>query len=484
MIGRLAVRSLAAHPVRSAVLAAGFGLGVAVMAILLGVAQIVLEQSRAPALVGGGDVIVSTAAHVPARLLLAGTLQADALRPRIRAAAPSHRATLFLLRGDRRIPVTAVGGIPSLQRAVGDREAAGIAAWRDSPDDLAWAQQTPEQTLRYIDRFHPVPDVPAWADSWAEWLYFNGRAGGVRFYLTFLVGPTTDDGRRAAGVRLQLDRGTRVETFSASQPITEAEALAAPDLTIGRSAVRLDGMRYRVHLDLLDEAGRRVVGDLTLEASAGRLVPPIEIAGARGWRTGYVVPVMSGALDGALEVDGERVSLAGGTGYHDHNWGFWEGVSWQWGQVQAGGDLSLLYGRVFPPPEAADPDRLPAFVGVLGPDGPIGYAHTLGPLGRTSRVTITETDDASGRPAAITVTARGGDLDLQVTFVVESMVTTPAAGSGARGSGLDFLQMRGTYTVTGRAGTRPLQFTAPGSAETFRGRAPSARQSARGAGGG
>ncbi len=50
MIGRLALRSLTAHPVRSAVLAAGFGVGVAVMAILLGVAEIVLEQSRAPAL--------------------------------------------------------------------------------------------------------------------------------------------------------------------------------------------------------------------------------------------------------------------------------------------------------------------------------------------------------------------------------------------------------------------------------------------------
>ena len=52
MIGRLAFRSLTAHPVRSAVLAAGFGLGVAVMAILLGVAAIVLEQAESPELVG------------------------------------------------------------------------------------------------------------------------------------------------------------------------------------------------------------------------------------------------------------------------------------------------------------------------------------------------------------------------------------------------------------------------------------------------
>ena len=46
-------------------------------------------------------------------------------------------------------------------------------------------------------------------------------------------------------------------------------------------------------------------------------------------------------------------------------------MSWQWGQVQHEG-LSILYGRVFPPADAADPDRVPGFLAVLGPDGPIG----------------------------------------------------------------------------------------------------------------
>ncbi|MBI2187714.1 MAG: hypothetical protein HYU37_11460 [Acidobacteria bacterium] len=483
MIGRLAVRSLTTHPVRSAVLAAGFGLGVAVMAILLGVAQIVLEQSRAPALVGGGDVLITVAPPLPGRLLLSGTLQSDALRPRIRAAAPAHSATLLLVRNGRRTPVTAFGSIPSLQQAVGDTETAGLAAWRDSADDRAWTQESPGRVLRYIDRFHPIPDAPAWADSWAEWLYFNGRGTDARFYLTFLVGPTLEDGRRAAGVRLQLDRGGRMEAFSASQPISEEEALRAPDLVIGRNSVRLDGMRYRVHLDLRGEKGRRVRGDLTLHASPGRLLPPLEIDGAGGWRTGYVVPVMSGTLEGTLDVDSERLSFDDGAGYHDHNWGFWRGVSWQWGQAQSG-DVSLLYGRIFPPREAADPERLPPFVGVLGPDGPIAFTNPAGPNRGATRVTISESNDARGRPQAISLTAKGGDLDLQVSFTVESTVTTPAAGSGPRASGLDFLQMRGTYTVTGRAGQRRLHFSAPGSAETFRGQAPSAPQSARGAAGG
>jgi hypothetical protein len=460
MIGRLAIRSLTAHPVRSGVLAAGFGVGVGVMAILLGVAQVVLEQSRAPALVGGGDVLVRLSPQVPGRLILSGTLQSDALRPRIHAAAPTHTSSLFLLHRGRASRVDARGGIPTLERALGDPETSEIDTWRDSPDDMAWVQDTPEKVLRQIDRFHAIPEAPAWEASWAEWLYFNGRSGTARFYITFLVGPVADDGRRTAGVRLQLDRGQGVETFTGSQPITEAEVLLAPDLTIGSSSVRLQGMRYHVHLDLAGEGGRRARGDLTFEATPGRLVPPLEITGARGWRSGYVVPVMSGALDGQLEVGSERISFAGGTGYHDHNWGFWQGVSWQWGQAQQG-DLSVLYGRVFPPPDAADPDRIPGFVGVLGPDGPLAYA---------TDVTITETNDARGEPQRVIVRGRGTDLDVELRFDRESAITTRASGSSPLASGLDFFQMRGTYTVTGRAGARMLNFSAPGSAETFRGR--------------
>jgi hypothetical protein len=464
MIGRLAVRSLTAHPVRSAVLAAGFGVGVSVMAILLGVAEIVLDQARSPALVGGGDVVVRLGEQVPARLLLAGTLQTDALRSRIRVASPWHDTRLYLLHDGRSVEVNARGGIPSLERAMGDEETGQIASWLDTAEDVAWTNDTPDKVLRQIDRFHEIPDAPAWASSWAEWLYFNGRADGARFYLTFLVGPALEDGRRVAGVRLQLERNGAVETFSAGQAISEAAVLQAPDLTIGASSVTLDGLVYRVHLDLRGERGRRVVGDLTIQATPGRLVPPLEITGARGWRTGYVVPVMSGALGGQLEVAGERVSLDGGSGYHDHNWGFWQGVSWQWGQVQQG-DLSLLYGRVFPPADAADPDRIPGFVGVLGPDGPLAYA---------TNVTISETNDPRGRPQRIDVQARGSGIDVRIRFDVASAVTTRMA-QGPLNSGLDFLQLRGQYTVRGRAGGRTLDFTAPGAAETFRGAAAEAR---------
>jgi len=148
MIGRLALRSLTAHPVRSAVLAAGFGVGVAVMAILLGVAGIVLEQAQAPALAGGGDVLIRLSLPVPARLVLSGTLQSDALRSRIRTAAASHTTDLFLLHNGTATRVAAQGGIPSLERALKDPETSSINSWQDSSEDTAWTNAPPDVLLR------------------------------------------------------------------------------------------------------------------------------------------------------------------------------------------------------------------------------------------------------------------------------------------------------------------------------------------------
>ena len=459
MIGRLALRSLTAHPVRSAVLAAGFGVGVAVMAILLGVAAIVLQQAQSPALVGGGDVLIRLSESVPARMMLAGTLQSRTLQPRLAVASPFQTGSLYLFHDGRATRVDARAGIPSLERSLGDPETSQVAGWRDTSADTTWASTSASAVLRQIDRFHPVPDVPRWQSSWAEWLYFNGRSQDARFYLTFMVGPPTAGGRRDAGVRLQIERNGQMENYRAAAQITEADALRAPDLTIGENRVRLNDLTYTIHLDLTSANGERVRGDLRLTASPGKLVPPIEISGTNGWRTGYVVPVMEGTLDGTLDIGGSAVSMRGGTGYHDHNWGFWEGVSWQWGQGQSG-DLSLLYGRVFAPPEAADPGRIPGFVGILGPDGPLGYA---------TDVRINEQNDRTGRPTRISITGRSASLDVTAHFDVAAAVTTRSQ-QGPLANRIDFLQLRGNYTVNGTAGDRAIQFTAPGAAETFRGK--------------
>lgn len=463
MIFRLALRSLLSRPVRTGVLAGGFGLGVSVMAALLGIGDVMLDQARAPALEGGGDVIVgSPSGRIGSpKFVIANVLSSEALADRVTVASPSTRTNLYLVDERGTTSITARGGIPSLERALGDPETSRVPSWVDTPADRDWRSPRQEDILRAMDRFHPIPDVPARAPSWSEWLYFNGRTGAARFYLTFFAGPRLASGKRMLGVRLQLERGGALTSYSHSSLVTDEQLASAPDLTAGRNSVRLTGSDYRIRIDLPAEAGgARASADLTLRSVRGQSLPPFTMRGAAGWVSGYVVPVMSGTLDGTIVVGNDTIALAGGTGYHDHNWGFWEGVRWQWGQVQAQ-DLSFVYGRVYPPPDAADASRLPAFLLAVGRHGPVGYA---------TDVTIEETDSAAtDAPRRIIVKGRSDTLTLMLDLGVAQTTTTRTA-AGSFGNGMLFLQLRGTFRVTGVIGDERIDATAPGSAETFRGR--------------
>jgi hypothetical protein len=284
-------------------------------------------------------------------------------------------------------------------------------------------------------------------------LYFNGRTrdGRTRLYLTFLVGARADTtGKRRAGVRLQLERDGRSTNYSAQGEVDEASMLAqAPDLEIAGNRVRLDGLTYRMTL-----AMPGLSGEIVLEAQPGRSLPPASIRGADGWVSGYVVPALAGTMRGTLRVGRESLPIDEAVGYHDHNWGFWEGVSWQWGQV-AHDEVSVVYGRVFPPADVADPTRVPGFLAVLGPDGPLGFS---------TNVAI---DDAGAGSVAVHATGRG--LELELTLAADETIRTGMAMTAlAGGTPLNFLQLGGIFHVKGTISGRKIDFTARGSAETFK----------------
>ncbi len=456
------MRSLAARPVRSAVLAIGFGLGVGVMAVLLGVGDIILVQARSPALVGGGDVRLGSASGRIAngRFVLYQLRPGGPFGSEVRALAPTVRETMFLRHDARSVPVAVRGSIPSADRAIGDGEIASAREWTDTAADREWLETDASSVLRGIDRFHPVPDVPSRSASWAEWLYFNGITSGGRFYLTFLAGPVESTGSRTVVVRLQFERAGVMTAYSERASVGAAALVEqAPDLTVGPSSVRLVGSEYRIHLDLPSETDRtRATGDIVVHADPDRSVPPFVLEGAGGWVSGYTVPVTSGTLDGRLRIGSAAVDLAHGTAYHDHNWGFWEGVSWQWGQVQHDG-VSFVYGRVRPPADAADPQHVPGFLAVLGPSGPLAFS---------TDATIEETNAPnSNKPARIVVHAIGDALTATLNLAIDQTAITPMRRGGV-GDALQFLQMRAQYDVNVHVGEREYKFSAPGSAETFR----------------
>ena len=465
MILRLALRSLSTRPLRTAVLAIGFGLGIGVMVELLGVGEVILEQAHAPVLQGGGDLVATGASGQvgSARFLLSSVLGSSRFRSRTLAISPSKRATLFLLAHGQATAIAVRGGVPSREQAIGDPEVGGQASWADTPADTAWTNPPPGDVLRAMDRFHPVPASEQ--KSWAEWLYFNGKSrdGSLRFYLTFMAGVPEPSGQRPMFVRLQLTRAGKTTNYSTTATVDERELLErAPDLDVGGNRVRLAGLRYLISLSLGSEsaptsAASALTGEIALDAVPDRSLPPAVIHGAHGWLSGYVVPVLSGTFHGAFHVGGEEVSVEGAAGYHDHNWGFWEGVRWQWGQV-AGHDVSVVYGRVFPPATVADASRMPGFLAVLGPEGPIAFS---------TDVSIDE-EDQGGGPKVITVRARGPKVELTLRFYTGESVATRMALTRTAEGAMNFLQLGGVYQVTGRIGDRDVNFTARGSAETFR----------------
>ena len=216
MILRLALRSLAMRPMRTAVLAIGFGLGIAVMAELVGVGEVILEQAHSPALAGGGDLVVSGAygSLESARFVLAHVLGSDRLRARVRAASPFRKATLYLMQKDGPIPVTVRGGVPDREHAIGDPEVAD--ATRNGATHRATTRGPRRRRASCCGRwivFIPcrlaAPARVSVAASWAEWLYFNGRSadGSLRFYLTFL-----SRGSRARSAQRPRDRAPAAES--------------------------------------------------------------------------------------------------------------------------------------------------------------------------------------------------------------------------------------------------------------------------------
>ena len=94
-----------------------------------------------------------------AKFILSTVLHAGSLGTDVVAAAPSARADLYLVDANGITPLRARGGVPSLERSLGDPETAGVASWTDTPADRAWASPDPDDVLREMDRFHPVPDV-------------------------------------------------------------------------------------------------------------------------------------------------------------------------------------------------------------------------------------------------------------------------------------------------------------------------------------
>jgi hypothetical protein len=362
MILRLALAELRHRPGRALFLLGGYALGVSVMVVLLSVGEAMLEQARDRALVGGGDVVV-VPSGVSAEMLKAGgvsslffgidharfiqreILESERARQEhgVGAASPVLDGKQVELRARGRGHVwkaLATGEIPSRARAVGAAPELLSGRWADSPADRFWASPTQAQLLREIDRFH----LPAVRDStWAEWHYFNLVLDEERWLYALLIvrGEVGVPGRWGGRVLLTIrEPGGAHRSLTRDFPGAGVRFdTASPDLRFGSEAsVRLEGESYHV----VAGAGDARL-DLRFTPARHRYFPPTDVGGS-ALVSGYVAPALYAAAEGTVCLP-RCQRVRGAQGYHDHNWGVWQGVSWEWGSA-SNEELSLIYGTV------------------------------------------------------------------------------------------------------------------------------------------
>ncbi len=495
MITRLAVRNLVHRPWRALFLLGGYALGVGVMITLLAIGEAMLTQARDERLIGGGDVsvlpegldieVMKTGgvggmffAIERSRFIYRQLLASPRHAASIGAAAPQIATALLYLRvDDRDIPVRATGGIPSLDEAVGADPALAAGRWLDDDGDRRWVTPTPYELYAEMDRFHLPPPYVEQRESWGEWHYFNVLYDGGRrwAFVSLIIGGDVPDGDWGGQVQITLHGdGVADRRFVSSwKPERIRFSTETPDLTLGASRVELlpDG---RYHVDAHAEAesgGGSARVEMVVQPAPRAYFPASELASG-AFTSGYTVPALRADAEGRVCVNGTCNVFSGAQSYHDHNWGVWRGVTWEWGQARAG-EFTILYGRVHPPAGQGEPQ--PLFLYVVDS---LGFRALLRPtvIRYDDARTVTVDGETVAVPArAVLADARGADtlvVELEIEHATASDIWRQARERGEQAN-LEvtarwFVQMKGVARLSGRLGGEVVSGTGTGFFETFR----------------
>jgi hypothetical protein len=485
MIAILAFRHLLVRKRRSLFLLLGFSLGVGVMIVLLSVGEAMLEQSRDTSLVGGGELtVLPLGIDIEAmrtgglgsmffgidraRFLVREVLGGPRQQGMVRTVSPGIEGKLlYLRRGNQTIPVRAGGEIPSRAAAVGARLQLLDGSWDDSRSDSAFIAPTTQQLYDQLDRFH----LPSRPDStWGEWHYFNLVTSPREWwYITFLVGgevPTGRWGGELLATRRAADGQYRRFVSRISAARVSFDTVHA-DLALGQSYARQRNGVYQIHGES-NSGGDRVSFRLQITPAARRYFPPVELGGDE-FVSGYVVPGLVAGASGTICVRSRCQTLHNVPAYHDHNWGVWRDVTWEWGSGR-GSKLSLLYGGVYgpkPSPATSSSVRSPFFLTVLDS---LGVKQVL----RFDDIHYRGSRGAAGRPGTTAPSSFSLEAARDADTLRLEVEVLDALGTSMGESRLPrvFLQMRGRFTLTGRLLGESVADTGSGFFETYVGRHP------------
>ncbi len=473
MIGQLAFRNIAYRPWRSLLLFVGYGIGVAVMIVLLSIGEAMLSQARNEKLVGGGTITVLPEG-LDIEVMKTGGIGGLFF-------SIDHASFLY-----RQVFASPRYRVPSATRSVGAAAEIVAGKWENDEGDRRWSTPSPPELINEIDHFHLPSDSVANRDTWAEWHYFNVLSPDQKrwAFISFIIGGdvtgTKWGGKLAITLREQNGATRRFgATFDRSRiRFSTADA----NLVFGDSRVTVlpDG-DYDVRASAREEngSGSRLSVHLRVRPAPYAYFPGISMRSG-GFISGYTVPALRASAMGTLCVDGKCDQFVDAQAYHDHNWGVWRGVTWDWGASRAG-QYTLLYGRVYPGEGDSAVSMPPALVYLIDS---LGFRAVFRPKvisyddGRTLSV-------GSARirvPSHATFEDARGNDTLRVDITIEDAIATDTRprrstnqGQEERGDPLGsekarpyFVQMKGTGRISGRLGGQVISGVGAGFFETYR----------------
>jgi hypothetical protein len=350
--------------------------------------------------------------------------------------------------------------------------ALAAGAWEDDAGDRRWIAPTPAQLRDDIDHFHlpPAELTAAQRASWAEWHYFNVLSDDRKrwAFVTLLAGGDIPGGRWGGEVLVTLrEQGGRERRYVAAVPGTAVSlSTTAANLEVGDSHVRvMANGDYEVfaRARALDGTGDARV-HLVVTPAPRAYFPGAALGG--DVVSGYAVPALRASASGSICAGTECEEFADAQAYHDHNWGTWQGVTWEWGAARAG-EYTFLYGRVDTPGS----ERGALFLYLVDS---LGFRALFRPstISYDDARTITVNGHPVRVPARAVMADVRGDDTLRVELEIEDAIGTDVrrnAERGGRGAARPyFIQMKGVARLSGRIGGKALGGSGAGFFETYR----------------
>jgi hypothetical protein len=460
-------RTFAAKPKRTLLFLLGYALATAVMVTLLAVGEAVLRQARDKDLLGGGDLILVPQGidlesmkvggisalyySIPqARFLVRQVLNSSRFQQEIAAVSPYIVSKLAYIRhaGTNNPPFHAFaeGSLPDQEKRMKNIQ----LPWTNNPEDHSWLRPSSEDFYHQIDHFHlPSVESPE-MQRWAEWHYFNFESDSFYGYLSIMAAGNilANDGEWI--VSLQLYDGSH-HRYSTTIPATlDSLPLKKVDYNPGSNRIQFKKDHYEIELNFQDQSV--VTGKLLYFPTQGLYFPPTILAKRTDFESGYVIPAIRGEYQGSIQIGTKKYDFNGIDGYHDHNWGIWRRIEWNWGHAFSD-EYAIFFGEIYLSGVSKG-----LFAGVYDRQGFVT-------LFRPESIEFSDYKDSPeglSIPQAMKMEAKKQYTSLQLEGRSLRFVTTELEGEN-----IHFVQYKMNYNVTLNVDGKEYRFEASGNSETF-----------------